>query len=182
MEKQVELAQLSEKLGFIGLWFRGVLLEDPNFGDTAVGQIYDMMIYLTYLTGKTEDIALGTAAAVLPLRHPLRVAKEIATIDQLFPGRILLGVSSGVRRADFAALGASHPDRGHTFVEAYHYLQEVLYREFPHIESTRRASGGEPDSKTDNRHPDLHYRICPAGHELVRRTWRWLDVLSSQSS
>lgn len=37
MEKQVELAQLSEKLGFISLWFRGVLLEDPNFGDPAVG-------------------------------------------------------------------------------------------------------------------------------------------------
>jgi hypothetical protein len=37
MEKQIELAQLSEKLGFTSLWFRYLLLEDPNFGDPAVG-------------------------------------------------------------------------------------------------------------------------------------------------
>ncbi len=67
----------------------------------ATGQIYDMMIYLTYLASKTEKIAFGTSATVLSLRHPLRVAKEIATLDQLFPERIMLGVSSGDRRADF---------------------------------------------------------------------------------
>ncbi|MCA1054157.1 LLM class oxidoreductase [Rossellomorea aquimaris] len=142
MEKQVDLAQLSEELGFTSLWFRDVLLEDPNFGDPAVGQIYDMMIYLTYLASQTKEIALGTAAAVLPLRHPLRVAKEIATIDQLFPGRVLLGVSSGDRRADFAALGASHPERGKEFVEAYHFLQEVLYEDFPRIDSNRGSING----------------------------------------
>lgn len=136
MEKQVELAQLSEKLGFTSLWLRDVLLEDPAFGDPAVGQRYDMMIYLTYLASKTKEIALGTAAAVLPLRHPLRVAKEIATIDQLFPERLLLGVSSGDRKADFSALGVSHSDRGKRFVQAFQYLNEVLYKEFPRIESS----------------------------------------------
>lgn len=137
MEKQVELSQLAEQLGFTSLWFRDVLLEDPNFGDPAVGQIYDMMIYLTYLASQTKSIALGTAAAVLPLRHPLRVAKEIATIDQLFPERLLLGVSSGDRRADFSALNISHPKRGEAFVEAFQYLNRILYEEFPSISSTK---------------------------------------------
>ncbi|SDW57662.1 luciferase-type oxidoreductase, BA3436 family [Marininema mesophilum] len=136
MEKQVELAQLAENLGFTSLWFRDVLLEDPNFGDPAVGQIYDMMIYLTFLASQTKEIALGTAAAVLPLRHPLRVAKEIATIDQLFPERLLLGVSSGDRRADFGALGVSHPNRGKLFIKAFDYLNEVLYKEFPRIDTS----------------------------------------------
>ncbi|MGD6963414.1 LLM class oxidoreductase [Fictibacillus phosphorivorans] len=137
MEQQVELSQLAEQLGFTSLWFRDVLMEDPNFGDPAVGQIYDMMIYMTYLASQTKEIALGTAAAVLPLRHPLRVAKEIATLDQLFPERVLLGVSSGDRRADFSALGVSHETRGEAFVEAFQYLNEVLYKEYPSIRSSR---------------------------------------------
>lgn len=136
MERQIELAQLSERYGFTSLWFRDVLLEDPNFGDPAVGQIYDMMIYLTYIASHTEKIALGTSAVVLPLRHPLRVAKEIATLDQLFPERILLGVSSGDRRADFLGLRVEHEARGKTFAEAYEYLQTVMYREFPELDST----------------------------------------------
>ncbi len=99
MEKQVELSQLAENYGFTSLWFRDVILEDPSFGEPAVGQIYDMLIYLTYLASQTKEIALGTSAIVLSLRHPLRVAKEIATIDQLFPERLIMGVSSGDRRA-----------------------------------------------------------------------------------
>ncbi|MEW4284298.1 LLM class oxidoreductase [Priestia koreensis] len=133
MEKQVELSQLAEKYGFTGLWFRDVLLEDPMFGDPAVGQIYDMMIYLTYLASQTKEIALGTSAVVLPLRHPLRIAKEIATIDQLFPERLIMGVSSGDRRADFRGLGVSHADRGARFVESFQYLQQALYEEYPQI-------------------------------------------------
>ena len=104
------------------------LLQDPDFGDPATGQIYDMMIYLTYLASKTEKIAFGTSATVLSLRHPLRVAKEIATLDQLFPERIMLGVSSGDRRADFKALGVSHETRGEKFREAFAYLEEILYK------------------------------------------------------
>ncbi len=135
MEKQVELAQRAEQYGFTALWLRDVLLKDPQFGDPATGQIYDMMIYLTYLASKTLKIGLGTAAAVLPLRHPLRVAKEVATIDQLFPERLFLGVSSGDRQSDFRGLNASHANRGHDFVEAFHYLNEALYNEFPSIHS-----------------------------------------------
>ena len=54
MEKQVELVQKAEQYGFTGVWLRDVLLQDPDFGDPATGQIYDMMIYLTYLASKTE--------------------------------------------------------------------------------------------------------------------------------
>ncbi|GAV14724.1 LLM class oxidoreductase [Paenibacillus sp. NAIST15-1] len=136
MEKQVELSQLAEHYGFTSLWLRDVLLEDPSFGDPAVGQIYDMLIYLTYLASQTKEIALGTSAIVLSLRHPLRVAKEIATIDRLFPERLIMGVSSGDRRADFHGLNVNHDNRGDRFVEAFHYLNKVLYEEYPSIRSS----------------------------------------------
>ena len=135
MEKQVELVQKAEQYGFTGAWVRDVLLEDPQFGDPATGQIYDMMIYLTYLASQTKQIAFGTSATVLSLRHPARVAKEIATLDQLFSERIMLGVSSGDRRADFKALGVNHETRGERFREAFVYLEDMLYTNFPSIQS-----------------------------------------------
>lgn len=56
MEKQVELSQLAENYGFTSLWFPDVIVEDPSFGDPAVGQIYDMLIYLTYLAAKQKKL------------------------------------------------------------------------------------------------------------------------------
>ncbi len=112
LNRQIELSQRAEQFGFTGLWLRDVLLQDPAFGDPATGQIYDMMIYMTYLASHTSQIAFGTSAVVLTLRHPLRVAKEIATLDRLFPERVIMGISSGDRPADFAALGVSQANRG----------------------------------------------------------------------
>ncbi|GLI05435.1 hypothetical protein YDYSG_14650 [Paenibacillus tyrfis] len=135
MARQIELAQAAETYGFTTLWLRDVILEDPNFGDPAVGQIYDILIYGTHLLSQTKQIALGTSALVLPLRHPLRLSKEVATIEALFPERLIMGVSSGDRRADFKGLGIDHPSRGDQFREALSYLEKVLYESFPSIDS-----------------------------------------------
>ncbi|AHV96915.1 LLM class oxidoreductase [Paenibacillus sabinae] len=136
MAHQIELAQAAEHYGFTALWLRDVILKDPNFLDPAVGQIYDILIYGTHLLSQTSKIALGTSALVLPLRHPLRLAKEAATIEALFPHRLVMGVSSGDRRADFQGLGVDHPSRGTQFREAFGYLQKALYEEYPLIHSS----------------------------------------------
>ncbi|GGD01556.1 hypothetical protein GCM10007216_35340 [Thalassobacillus devorans] len=135
MHNQVEMAQLAENNGFRSLWLQDVVLEDPTFEDPATGQIYDSFIYLTYLASHTRSINLGTAATVFSLRHPLRTAKEAASIERLFPERLMLGVSSGDRRKDFAGLNIPIMERGQWFRDAFHYFQQVLYNEFPSIES-----------------------------------------------
>ncbi|WP_025692176.1 TIGR03571 family LLM class oxidoreductase [Paenibacillus zanthoxyli] len=136
MAHQVELSQAAENYGFTALWLRDVILKDPEFLDPAVGQIYDILIYGTHLLSQTKQIALGTSALVLPLRHPLRMAKEVATIEALFPQRLIMGISSGDRQADFRGLGVDHPSRGAQFREAYSYLQKALYEEYPLIHSS----------------------------------------------
>lgn len=135
MEHQIELARVAEDYGFTALWLRDVILQDPNFLDPAVGQLYDILIYGTHLLSQTRKIALGTSALVLPLRHPLRLAKEIATIEALFPERLIMGISSGDRRADFRGLGVDHPTRGTQFREALADLQKLLYEHYPSIHS-----------------------------------------------
>ncbi|MCA0971895.1 LLM class oxidoreductase [Halobacillus litoralis] len=136
MTEQVERAKQAEALGFHCLWFQDVLLEDPTFEDAATGQIFDSLIYLTYLASNTQSIALGTAALVAPLRHPLRMAKEVASIDRLFPGRFVLGLSSGDRRKDFEGLNIPIMERSEWFRESFRYFQEALYNEYPEWESS----------------------------------------------
>ncbi|SQI33735.1 luciferase-type oxidoreductase, BA3436 family [Providencia alcalifaciens] len=55
------------------LGVRDVPFYDPNFGDAA--QVFEPFSYLGYLAGITENILLGTAAIVLPLRQPWLVRK-----------------------------------------------------------------------------------------------------------
>ncbi len=136
MKNQVQMAQLAEDLNFDSLWFQDVLLEDPTFEDPATGQIFDSLIYLTYLAAHTKKINLGTAALVMPLRHPLRTAKEVASIEKLFPERLMFGISSGDRRKDFEGLNIPIMERGQWFREAFHFFNEALYNEFPEVHSS----------------------------------------------
>ncbi|KGX91970.1 coenzyme F420-dependent N5,N10-methylene tetrahydromethanopterin reductase [Pontibacillus halophilus JSM 076056 = DSM 19796] len=135
LERQAERAQLAEELGFTSIWFQDVLLEDPTFEDPATGQVYDSFIYLTYIGSHTTKINLGTAASVLSLRHPLRLAKEVSSIERLFPERLMLGLSSGDRRKDFEGLGVDIMRRGELFRESYEYFNRVIQEEFPSIQS-----------------------------------------------
>ncbi|MEL7130685.1 MAG: LLM class flavin-dependent oxidoreductase, partial [Pseudomonadota bacterium] len=102
MEHHIERVQLAEKLGFSAVWLRDVPFNVPSFGDA--GQTYDPFVYLGFLAGQTQQIALGVASIILPLRHPAHVAKAAATADVLSGGRLLLGVASGDRPEEYPAL------------------------------------------------------------------------------
>lgn len=76
MQNQIVLAQQAERLGFAALWARNVPLNDPSFGD--LGQIYDPFVWLPTISAHTSNIALATGAIILPLHHPIDVAKAAA--------------------------------------------------------------------------------------------------------
>jgi luciferase-type oxidoreductase len=128
MLNQVNQAKHVEALGFAALWVRDVPLRDPSFGD--VGQIFDPWVYLGFMAAHTCDIALGTAAIVLPIRHPLHTAKAAASVDQLSQGRLLLGVASGDRPVEFPAFGVDPEQRGQLFREYLDVLRQVQHNDF----------------------------------------------------
>ncbi|WP_284615084.1 LLM class oxidoreductase [Aquabacterium humicola] len=133
MSHHVELAQFAEAAGFDALWVRDVPLRDPGFGD--VGQVHDAFAYLGYMAAQTRSIALGTAAIILPLRHPLHTAKAAASIDQLSGGRLVLGVAAGDRPSEFPAFGVDHLERAELFRDNLMVLQRALTESFPAIDS-----------------------------------------------
>jgi len=66
----------------------------------------DPLAMLGYLARATTRIRLGTSVLVIPYRHPLAVAKTLATVDVLSGGRVILGAGAGWLREEFEALGA----------------------------------------------------------------------------
>lgn len=136
MEQQAERARQAEALGFAALWLRDIPLADPTFGD--LGQIHDPFVYLGYLAAHTERIALATGAIALPLRHPLHLAKQAASVDQLSGGRLLLGVASGDRPVEFPAFGVDGDQRDALFREHLDVFRQALGTSAPCI----RWSGG----------------------------------------
>jgi probable F420-dependent oxidoreductase len=74
--------------------------------------IPDALDLLAFLAGVTDRLVLATSVLVLPLHHPVELAKRVATVDRLSGGRLRLGVGIGGRPAEFEALGVDYPTRG----------------------------------------------------------------------
>ena len=85
----------------------------------------DQFTCLAYVAGITSKVKLGTAVNLLPLRHPLAVAKTVATLDVLSGGRTILGVAAGWLAEEFDALGLEFKDRGKMLDEGIEVLREI---------------------------------------------------------
>ena len=72
----------------------------------------DSLIALALAAGVTERVTLGIAVLVLPLRHPIVTAKQLASIDVASGGRLRLGVGAGWLREEFEALDVPFESRG----------------------------------------------------------------------
>ncbi|MBP0015978.1 MAG: LLM class oxidoreductase [Cyanobacteria bacterium SBLK] len=123
MTHHLERVRLVEKLGFSAIWLRDVPFNVPSFGDA--GQTYDPFVYLGFLAGQTDRIALGVASIILPLRHPAHIAKAAASVDELSGGRLILGVASGDRPEEYPAMNQPFGDRGDRFRESFDYIRRM---------------------------------------------------------
>lgn len=136
------LARRADELGFAALWTRDVPLMLPQGSDNEAAVLDDPFVWLSGLAGVTRSIALGTAAIVLPVRHPLHVAKQALSLDRLSGGRLLLGLGSGDRPAEFAAFGVDAEQRGDMFRERWPIVRAALMPDAVDREPLLRATGG----------------------------------------
>ncbi|WP_322987290.1 TIGR03619 family F420-dependent LLM class oxidoreductase [Phaeacidiphilus oryzae] len=87
---------------------------------------YDPVAVLAHCAAVTERVALVSAIAVAPLRHPLLLAKQYASLDALSAGRLILGVGAGHVEEEFAALGVDFHRRGALLTSAVGELKTAL--------------------------------------------------------
>jgi alkanesulfonate monooxygenase len=128
----VEYGVRAEALGFDSLWvwdhiFLGV---EPHF------PIIDSLSLLTAVGARTKRIKIGTGVLVLPLRNPVLLAKQIASIDQLTEGRLLLGMASGWYKREFDSVGVPFEKRGKIMDESLTIMsrlwaEDVVVGDYP---------------------------------------------------
>lgn len=80
-------AQFAEACGYQSIW-----LPENHFGEQALP---DPLTLLASVAGVTSNIRLGTTSYLLTLRNPLQAAEQVAVLDQLSQGRVMLGVGRG---------------------------------------------------------------------------------------
>ncbi|MBB5936672.1 LLM class oxidoreductase [Streptomyces zagrosensis] len=133
MAGQGGAVRLADQSGFAAIWVRDVPLFDPGFGD--VGQVFDPWTYLAWLAAQTRNATLAAGSAIFTLRHPIDLAKQAASIDQLSGGRLVLGAASGDRPVEFPAYGIDFASRGERYRQAVDMFRTLLETVQPTVSS-----------------------------------------------
>lgn len=139
-ETLAQLARRAEELGYHSVFLADHIIvprrlastypysRDGSFPYDPDLDWLDPMVALGYLAAHTTTIRLGTSITVVPMRHPIVTAKQIASADHLSRGRVIFGAGVGWMEEEFALLGASFHDRGRRMDE-YLQLMKVLWTE-----------------------------------------------------
>src|ERR1700726_120715 len=115
----------AEQLGFADVWVSEHIIvpRDAPYPPSAI--FWDPVLTLTWAAACTQRVGLGTSVLVLPMRHPLPLAKELATLQNLSGGRLILGAGVGWLEAEFAALGVPFHERGRRLDEGLAMMKAV---------------------------------------------------------
>jgi probable F420-dependent oxidoreductase len=116
-------ARRAEDLGFDSVWATDHLLHQSRF--YAVPWL-DPIVSLTYVASATSRLRLGTSVLVLPTRHPVVLAKQVATLQALADERYILGVGTGWDDREFQAVGQRRAERGGRTDESIAILRQLL--------------------------------------------------------
>ncbi|MCY3918783.1 MAG: LLM class F420-dependent oxidoreductase [Chloroflexi bacterium] len=153
--RAVELVQAAEEAGFDSAWtiehtvvpggYESVYPYAPGGrmpGRESEFILPDPLIWLAYVASATARIKLGTAILILPQHNPVITAKQVATLDHLSGGRVLLGIGVGWLKEEFDAIGAPFADRGRRADEYVAAMRELwssdaptFHGEFVHFDS-----------------------------------------------
>ena len=93
-DEAVELVKLADEIGLDTAWFA-----EHHFSNYCL--CVSPLMMATYCAPLTTNIRLGTGVVVLPLYDPIRLIEEIATVDVLSRGRLVLGIGSGYQAFEF---------------------------------------------------------------------------------
>jgi alkanesulfonate monooxygenase SsuD/methylene tetrahydromethanopterin reductase-like flavin-dependent oxidoreductase (luciferase family) len=96
LRRIVAQAVSAERLGFDSVWI-------PESHFVERGAFPAPLLLLASIAARTARIRLGTTSYLLPVRHPVRVAEDVAVLDHLSGGRVILGIGRGFRAALFEA-------------------------------------------------------------------------------
>ncbi len=104
-----EFARTVEDLGFDSLFITDHMLAARRFYSVSW---LEPLAALAVAAGVTERVRLGTSILIMPLRNPVMLAKELATMQFLSENRMILGAGVGWNEFEYAAVGVKKSERG----------------------------------------------------------------------
>ncbi len=142
---------------------------------------YDTIATLGWLAGVTSSIRLLSHIYVIALRHPLRAAKEFATLDALSGGRVICGVGAGHVVEEFDLMGPEFDHRGPATDEAIVGLADALVSEYPTLPGPRWEATGLGLKPRPVQVPRPPIWVGGSSPAALRRTARFADGWLPQS-
>jgi alkanesulfonate monooxygenase SsuD/methylene tetrahydromethanopterin reductase-like flavin-dependent oxidoreductase (luciferase family) len=126
----------SDEFGFSDLIEQAALMEELGFDSVTLGERHvhregfvEPITALAVLAARTQSINLGTAALLPALYNPLRLAEQVAMIDQISGDRMHFGAALGYRERELSAFGISKDERVGAFIEAIQLLKRLWNEE-----------------------------------------------------
>ncbi|HJQ82863.1 MAG TPA: LLM class F420-dependent oxidoreductase [Candidatus Binatia bacterium] len=136
-EMLTHLARTAERTGIESMWtiehvvipvgYKSTYPYDPSGKIPAPEQMPmpDPLLPLAYAAAVTSTLKLATGILILPQRHPIYVAKEVATLDVLSHGRVILGIGIGWLEEEFQALGIPFAERAARTAESVRAIRSL---------------------------------------------------------
>lgn len=130
---------------------------------------HEELVTLAAVAAATERVRLMPSVMIAPVRDPVLLAKQAATLDRISGGRLVLGLGVGMRPDDFVATGTGFGDRGRR-VDRMLETMHALWRGEPPVDGARAACP-EPVA---GRVP-IYFGTLSAAPAVARRIARWGD-------
>lgn len=199
-DEVIAISRAADHLGFDHLTCSEHVVVPTDVAAVRGGRYFDPLATFGYLAAVTQQIRLATSVLVLGYHHPLGIAKQYGTLDQVSGGRLVLGVGVGSLREEFDLLGAEFADRGERADDALRALRVALSSNAPSYRGRHYAfdhvvldpSAGQPhvpiwvggrSARSLRRAVELADGWCPFGltpseiSELLDRHGRPRDIV-----
>src|SRR5215470_4550552 len=161
----------AERLGLDAMW-----LAELHFAPER-SVLASPMILAAAIAERTKRMKIGTAVQVLPLCHPLRLAEEVATVDQLSNGRLIFGVGRSGFAHTYSTYGVDYGESRERFAETLHIVKRAFSEErFSHqgkyftFNNVRLAPKPWrqpwPEIRVAAASPDTYVEVAELGHPI----------------
>jgi probable F420-dependent oxidoreductase len=155
------VARCAEAAGYESLWTgEHVALIDPQQPPSPLPpqtRFLDQVTALTWAAAHTRSLRLGTGIIILPQRNPVILAKELASLDVLSGGRLMVGVGVGYVKGEFDAIGVPFEERGARTTEHIEVMRALWTQPQPRFEGrfTRIAGIRSEPRPLQQPHPPI---------------------------
>ena len=133
-DEALTIADTADELGLDGVWLAERHFAAPRQpgdpGGAGIPSVVSVpLVMASAIAGRTKNVRIGTGVSVLPLCHPVRLAEEAATVDQVSHGRLEFGVGRSGFPRSYEGYGIPYSESRERFQESLEVILKAWTNE-----------------------------------------------------